>query len=68
MTLLEYIKELELFNPNLPIKKSIPQIDNCIFQEPIKPQIIMVDDWHGGTTKSGYCYRYTYEKKPILVI
>ena len=68
MTVAEYIKELQKYNPELPIKKSVPTRDDCILQEPIEPKIIMVDDWHEGTTKSGYSYSYTYEKKPIIVI
>ena len=68
MKVSEYIKELEKYNPNMLIEKSIPMRDDCIFQEPTEPKIMMVDDWHTGETKSGYSYRYTYEKKPILVI
>lgn len=69
MTVAEYIKELQKYNPELPIKKSVPTRDNCILQEPSEPKIIMVDDWHyREETKSGIALRYTYEKKPIIVI
>lgn len=68
MTIGEYIKELQKYNPELPIKKSVPSRDSCSFQEPIEPKIIMVDDWHEGITQNGYNYSYSYEKKPILVI
>lgn len=68
MTIEKYIKELQKYNPELPIKKSVLTRDDCILQEPIEPKIIMVDDWHEGTTKNGYSYSYSYEEKPILVI
>lgn len=68
MTVAEYIKELQKYNLELPIKKSVPTCDNCILQEPIEPKIMMVDDWHEGVTKSEYSYSYSYEKKPIIVI
>ena len=69
MTVAEYIKELQKHNPELPIKKFVPTRDNCIFQEPIEPKITMVDDWHYiEETESGISFKYTYEKKPILVI
>ena len=50
------------------LKKLVLTIDDCALVEPLIPKIEMVDDWHNGETKSGYCYGYTYEKKPILVI
>lgn len=69
MTVAEYIKELQKYDPELPIKKSVPTRDNCSLQEPIKPKIIMVDDWrYREEPESGAYLRYSYEKKPILVI
>ena len=68
MTIEEYIKELQKYNPKIQLKKSVPTRDDCVFYEPPMPKIIMIDDWHEGTTKSGYSYSYSYEKKPILVI
>lgn len=64
----EYIKELEKYNPSLIIKKSLPTRDDCFLLNPIKPKIIMVDDWHDRETDSGTLISYSYEKKPILVI
>lgn len=68
MTVAEYIKELQKYNPKMRLKKSVPTRDDCAFLEPPMPKVIMVDDWHEGVTKSGYSYSYSYEKKPILVI
>lgn len=64
----EYIKELQKYNLDLPLFKSVPLRDDCAFQKPIEPKIIMVDDWHYKETKSGTILSYTYEKKPILVM
>lgn len=69
MKVKEYIRELEKYNPNMEIKKSIPTRDDCFLQEPIKPSVIMVDVYKEVETKTGTLLSYTYsEQKPILLI